>query len=180
MLGAIGPHKGSSVVHALARDARRRRLALAFTIVGYSDIPERMEALGVTETGRYAGSEEALALLARHDIDLILIPSIWPETYCYTLSIGLVSGLPVAVFDLGAPADRLRAAGTGHRLDPALANDPGQMNDRLLALDLDDTSPAHLQSNISFASYPSLLRDYYSIPGIDKTAPPPRAKGITA
>ncbi|KQP58354.1 glycosyltransferase [Methylobacterium sp. Leaf112] len=180
VLGAIGAHKGSNVIHALARDARRRGLAIDFTIVGYSDIPQKMDAIGIAETGRYAGSEEALALLAQHEIDLILIPSIWPETYCYTLSIALVSGLPVAVFDLGAPADRLRAAGAGHCLDPALANDPGRLNDCLLSLDLSDTSSAKVPTNIRFASYRSLLRDYYSVTGDDKAAPPPRAKDITA
>jgi len=163
VLGAIGAHKGADVVHALARDARRRGLDLAFTIVGHSDIPEKMAAMGVVETGRYADSAEALALLARHGIDLILIPSIWPETYCYTLSIALVSGLPVAVFDLGAPAERLRAMGMGHRLDPALANDPGRLNDVLLTLDHPDTFPRKASGVIRFASYPSLLRDYYSL-----------------
>ena len=175
VLGAIGAHKGSGVVHALARDAKRRDLALAFTIIGYSDIPEKMAAVGVVETGRYADSEEALALLARHEIDLVLIPSIWPETYCYTLSIALVSGLPVAVFDLGAPADRLRAAGTGHRLDPALANDPGRLNDVLLILDLAKTSTNEASGGIQFANYPSLLRDYYSLTIGDKAGRPPAA-----
>jgi glycosyltransferase involved in cell wall biosynthesis len=163
VLGAIGAHKGADVVHALARDARRRGLDLAFTIVGYSDIPEKMAAMGVVETGRYADSAEALVLLARHAVDLILIPSIWPETYCYTLSIALVSGLPVAVFDLGAPAERLRAIGTGHCLDPALANEPGRLNDVLLALDHPDISYRQASEGIRFASYPSLLRDYYSL-----------------
>jgi hypothetical protein len=45
------------------------------------------------------------------DPDLILIPSIWPETYCYTLSHALASGRPVAGFDLGAVGTRLRDAG---------------------------------------------------------------------
>lgn len=175
VLGAIGSHKGSSVVQALARDAGRRDLALAFTVVGFSDIPEKMEAVGVTETGRYAGSDEALALLAEHDIDLILIPSIWPETYCYTLSIALVSGLPVAVFDLGAPADRLRAASTGFRIDPGLANDPARLNDLLLALDLADPLPDEDHPPINFASYPSLLRDYYFVAIDDKAPAPPDA-----
>ncbi len=45
------------------------------------------------------------------DPDLILIPSIWPETYCYTLSHALASGRPVAGFDIGAVGTRLRDAG---------------------------------------------------------------------
>ncbi len=171
ILGAIGPHKGSNVVHALARDAKRRKLDIAFTIVGYSDIPEKMKAADVMEAGRYDDNQQALNLLNRFDIDLILIPSIWPETYCYTLSIALVSGLPIAVFDLGAPADRLRAAGTGHRIDLALANDPSGLNDYLLALDLTGTSTGGPAPAPIFASYPSLLRDYY---GLDIEAPADR------
>ncbi|WP_409566427.1 hypothetical protein [Methylobacterium sp. E-065] len=41
--------------------------------------------------------------------DLILLPAIWPETYSSALTMALRTGLPVAAFELGAPAERLRA-----------------------------------------------------------------------
>ena len=40
-------------------------------------------------------------------IDLILIPSICPETFSYTTEESIQMGLPVAVFNVGAPAERV-------------------------------------------------------------------------
>jgi len=60
--------------------------------------------------GRY----EDAALAARIEEiapDLILLPSVWPETFCYVLTPAAESGRPVAVFDLGAQARRLKEAG---------------------------------------------------------------------
>ena len=36
------------------------------------------------------------------------MPSIWPETFCYVAEELIRLGMPVAAFDLGAPAERLR------------------------------------------------------------------------
>jgi len=37
-----------------------------------------------------------------------LIPSICPETFCYTAEEIMLMEMPLAVFDLGAPAERVR------------------------------------------------------------------------
>jgi len=108
IIGAIGPHKGSALVLAMAEDARARALPLDFVLVGHSDVDAALAGLA-TITGRY--SEEAVdGLLAAQRCHVALIPSVWPETYCYTLSIALRNGFPVAVFDLGAQRERLVAA----------------------------------------------------------------------
>jgi hypothetical protein len=65
---------------------------------------------------------------------LIWIPSIWPETYCYVLSAALRSGTQVAVFDLGAQAERVRAHDERHLCLPlTLADDPLALANALLA-----------------------------------------------
>ena len=40
-------------------------------------------------------------------IDIILIPSICPETFSYTISEAMEMGLPVACFNIGAQAERV-------------------------------------------------------------------------
>jgi glycosyltransferase involved in cell wall biosynthesis len=40
-------------------------------------------------------------------IDIIFIASIWPETFSYTTEEVIKMGLPVASFDIGAPAERI-------------------------------------------------------------------------
>ena len=63
--------------------------------------------VGVEITGRYRDESavEGVNALAGH---IAWLPSVWPETYSYTLSVAFRSGLPVAAFDIGAIARRLR------------------------------------------------------------------------
>src|SRR5262249_4476255 len=56
--------------------------------------------------GRYEETE-APALLARYRPHLIWFPQCWPETYSYTLSAALASGLPIAAPGIGAVPARL-------------------------------------------------------------------------
>lgn len=159
VIGAIGPHKGAAIVHDLALDAKQRGLPIQYSIVGYSCYTALLSGLGVTETGRYRDIEEAFELLRQTAPHLALFPSIWPETHCYTLSIALAAGIPPVVFDIGAPAERLRALGAGRVLDFALAKDPCALNDALLSLRGVDLGP---QGEIAFPSYRSLLEYYGS------------------
>ena len=48
-----------------------------------------------------------------YQVDIVLIPSIWPETFSYTTEEAIKMDLPVAVFDLGAPAERVRTYNKG-------------------------------------------------------------------
>ncbi len=86
-LGGIGPHKGSNVLHDLAVDARLRHLPIQYLVVGYSNMPERLAALGVAETADTAAIRRRWTCCTTRQVDLVLIGSIWPETYCYTLSL---------------------------------------------------------------------------------------------
>lgn len=163
VLGSIGVQKGFDVIHNLALDARLRHLPLEITIIGRSADPRIMEAAGVRETGPYRGDAAALAHIARLDPDIVLFPSISPETYCYTLSLALAAGVPPVVFDLGAQAERLRASGEGLRLDPALADDPRRLNAALLALPIDALWAA--RKPFQPTAYLRILEDYYGLPG---------------
>lgn len=135
--GAIGVEKGYGVLLALARDAAARRLPLSFVVVGYTiDDAELMAAGPVFVTGAYA-EEEAAALIRDQRAQLALIPSVWPETWCFALSRAWEAGLPAVAFDLGAPAERIRRTGRGWVLPPGLP--PSALNDALLRLPLSPT-----------------------------------------
>lgn len=160
-VGAIGPHKGSRVLHDLALDAQIRGLPLEYRIIGYSDIAERLAAVGVHETGPYETEKEAMDLLRVLRVDLVLIPSIWPETYCYALSVALAAGIPPVVFDLGAQAERLRASDEGLLLNPDLIHDPAELNNRLLACSLPEIYSRRREYE-GFV-YKNMLEDYYPV-----------------
>ncbi len=138
VVGAIGAHKGAHVLHGMIEDAKTRDLSIAVDVVGYTSVPEIRTEGDVTVHGKYDGEGEAMALLRKVRPDLVLIPSIWPETYVFTLSLAFAMHLPVVVFDLGAQAERARAYGRGVVLPAHLSNDPAAVNDALLEIDLDE------------------------------------------
>ena len=52
-------------------------------------------------------------IIEAEKIDLIFIPSVWPETFSYTAQEAIEMGMPVAVFDLWAPAERVKKYSKG-------------------------------------------------------------------
>lgn len=129
VVGAISRIKGLQVLLDCAADAERRCLPLEFVVLGYTSDDAHATARGIEVTGRYREAEavERLAALRAH---AVFLPSVWPETYSYTLSVALAAGLPVFAFDLGAIASRLRAIGSEgglisleHWSDAAAIND---------------------------------------------------------
>ena len=89
--------------------------------------------------------EEFHAKVARIRPHMGAVFSIWPETYCHTLTEMWSCGLPVAGLDHGAVGDRIRASGAGWALpreDPAallarllkVARDPDEMAEKTAAV----------------------------------------------
>jgi GT2 family glycosyltransferase len=132
VIGAIGEHKGYNVLKSCAEDAAARALPLEFVTIGFTEYDPPLVATGkVFVTGQYQEPELA-ELIAREAPDLALIPSIWPETWCFALTAALRAGLPTAAFDLGAVAERLRGAVVPHLLLP-LGAAPAEINDTLIS-----------------------------------------------
>jgi GT2 family glycosyltransferase len=132
VIGAIGLEKGYEVLWSCARDAASRALDLEFVLVGESCDDDRLTATGrVRITGKYE-QHEAVALIRRQQAALAWIPSIWPETWCYTLTEAWQAGLDVLAFDIGAPAERIRRTGRGWVCPLGIS--ATALNDRLLAL----------------------------------------------
>jgi GT2 family glycosyltransferase len=142
VIGAIGIEKGYDILLACARDAAERKLPVAFRLVGYSCDDRRLLATGrVHITGRY-GEHEAIALIQAQGAQMAWLPSIWPETWCYTLTQAWNGGLNTAAFDIGTPADRIRQWGRGW-LFP-LGIPPAALNNQFMRLAL-SLVPAHLE-----------------------------------
>lgn len=131
-IGALGNLKGYNVLLACARDAQERHLPLTFSLMGYSRDDRVLRRAGVTMTGRYQ-DEDSRAVLAGLEADVVWLPSVWPETYSYTLSIALAEGLPVAAFDIGAIAARLRRESREELLMPlAWSASPSRINSEFI------------------------------------------------
>lgn len=61
--------------------------------------------------------DELPSLVEKERVDVVLIPSIWPETFSYTTAEAMSMDLPVACFALGAPYERVRRYPRGLILD---------------------------------------------------------------
>jgi GT2 family glycosyltransferase len=132
VVGAISIEKGFEVLLACARDAANRKLNLEFRLVGYSCDDDRLIATRCVHiTGRYE-EQEAVALIRAQKSQVAWLPSLWPETWCYTLTQAWQAGLNVLAFDIGAQAERIRRTGRGWLIPLGLP--ASTLNNRLLAL----------------------------------------------
>ena len=96
--------------------------------------------------------------------------SIWPETFCHTLTEMWASGLPVAAYDLGAVGDRIRRYGGGWLVEEigaeamfaaltAIASDRAAFEARLADVELWQHGPGKEQSCAWMAdAYDALYR----------------------
>lgn len=124
VIGALSAIKGLHVLLGLARSRAAADMGLRFTLLGHSSDDAALRAAGVEVLGRYDDKDLA-GRIGELAPDMILLPSVWPETFCYVLTTAAASGRPVAVFDLGAQARRLKEANAPAVYLPIeLANQP--------------------------------------------------------
>ena len=101
MLGNISHQKGAGVICDMAKNLPDN---VNIIIVGeMKNAPSN-----ITVHGKYKANKLP-SLMEKYQADIVFIPSIWPETFSYTTSEAMSMGLPVACFDMGAPAGRVGA-----------------------------------------------------------------------
>ena len=110
LIGVLCYKKGLEVVKALAGYIEENELNIRLRLIGTSD--EEIESPVFSQTGRYT-REEIPRLTLEQDIDMFLIPSVWPETFSYTTSEIISMGFPVAVLPVGAPVERVKRYAKG-------------------------------------------------------------------
>ena len=114
IVGAIGWEKGYGVLLEIAQAIAFEKLPVELCIVGYTCDDDRLNAFDcVSITGRYEESELP-SLIEGQEAHLGLFPAVWPETWSYVLTAMWQAGLRVVAFDIGAPAERIRATMGGY------------------------------------------------------------------
>jgi len=134
LVGGISEPKGSRLLLAMAEQAQRSNLPLSFCIVGHTDMDDAFSRQpNVSMTGRYS-DDRLFELMAQQGAHVAFFASVWPETYSYVLTSLLEAGFPIAAFDIGAQAERLRALArdTSLFLDIASSRDAKAVNEALL------------------------------------------------
>jgi GT2 family glycosyltransferase/glycosyltransferase involved in cell wall biosynthesis len=126
VVGGINYSKGRAVIEALVRHIEDRGLDHKVSVVGQVDVPIR----GIKVTGKYEVTRLP-EIIENLGINVILVPSIWPETFSYVTSEMVLLGMPVACFNIGAPAERIRSYEKGIVLE---GSDPETILKGLLEL----------------------------------------------
>lgn len=160
VIGSINQAKGVEVLRRVVACAIAERLSLEFVLIGHASGTFQQVTTNVQVYGGYVDSELD-EILVREQLDAIFFPAVWPETYSYTLTAALRSGLPIVAFDLGAIPERLRSHQVGTILPLELVWRPEAICMHLLLV----ASEEHrLPTKSHTLPYPNMATDYYGLP----------------
>lgn len=129
-VGGLAPAKGSRLAYELIKGNPTDINWFIFGTVGDEKL-EQLVQENLYKTGGYE-REELPGLFEKYNIDLVCILSVWPETFCYTISESLLYGIPVMVSNLGAMGERIAASGCGFLTDVQAGTD--KIREELLEL----------------------------------------------
>lgn len=107
LLGVLTVHKGGLLIEGMLKEIERKGMNIRIKLIGSTDGIALDKHGAFSQTGAYQAAELP-RLVYEQDIDLFFLSSIWPETFSYTTEEIIKMGMPVASFDLGAPAERVR------------------------------------------------------------------------
>jgi glycosyltransferase involved in cell wall biosynthesis len=165
IVGGINPHKGSRLILECARYAAYRQLPIEFVVIGYiagysiSKNRADHERPNLTVTGRYE-DVDLQNLLDEQAPDIAWLPSVGPETFSYTLSSLIGAKLFPVVFDIGAPAQRLKDLNWGSIMPAEYMLSPADAVKFLMQVE--PFSPPDNLALAATVSYNRLSSEYYS------------------
>ncbi len=115
IIGTLTKIKGAEVVVSLGRYLKENHLKHHIHIFGPVVEPYNAQLAGLDTVTRHFAyvKSELPGLMEANQIDIVFISSICPETFSYTTQETIEMGLPVASFDLGAPAERVKTYPNG-------------------------------------------------------------------
>ena len=108
-VGVLSNHKGLNVVKNIIKNNPNYN----FFQIGYSeDESMRKNFKNYKYIGKY-NRADLQNIIASNNIDLVCMFSIWPETYSYTITEAICSGVPILCFDIGAQGNRIKKDNLG-------------------------------------------------------------------
>ena len=114
ILGAINYAKGAQIIKHLIKAIEHNKLNIHVVLIG--EMSEDIKSTHFYITGRY--ERDNLPQIVKDEaIDMFIIPSICPETFSYTTQEIMMMEIPLMVFDIGAPAERVKKYAKGHIID---------------------------------------------------------------
>lgn len=114
-VGVMSIHKGGKILQQLIKETKNPHIK--YHLFGTSEFKElENNKKNYIYHGRYR-REDLPKLLEENKINLVCNFSIWAETYSYTLTEEIASGVPVLSFDIGAVGERIKKNNYGYTMD---------------------------------------------------------------
>ena len=111
-LGGVTQAKGSGLLKQLIESGDDSFRLFVFGEVGDRRVRIPASCRHIFFSGVYQ-KDDIFDLLRASRIDVALIPPVWAETFCYTLSEAWACQIPVIGTDIGAVGERIRETGAG-------------------------------------------------------------------
>lgn len=104
VLGDIGYHKGSNILKSLLELSLNKNPNFHFYLIGETNSDMRYKNLSIL--GRY-NRNNLIEIVSELNIDIFVMPAIWPETFSYVTEEIILMNKPVICFNLGAQGERV-------------------------------------------------------------------------
>lgn len=104
IIGNLMKTKGSDVIYEMSDIIKKNKINAEIVVIG-PDL-DNCKDKDIKIHGRYK-REELPQLIEKYEADVVFIASIWPETFSYTAEEAMKMNVPVASFNIGAPAERI-------------------------------------------------------------------------
>lgn len=104
VIGNINYVKGTAILREMLDMIKTDKTIKLFLFGKTNDLAVRE---GIINKGEYQ-REDLPELMEQNHISIIFIPSIWGETFCRTAQEAIAMDIPLAVFDIEAPPERVR------------------------------------------------------------------------
>ena len=105
VLGSINKAKGADIIKNLVDRIDKDNLNIKVVLIG--EISTLITSPNFIKTGRYK-RDRLPSLIKNNKVDIFLIPSVWAETFSYTTQEIMMMDMPLMVFNIGAPAERVK------------------------------------------------------------------------
>lgn len=114
-VGVLSNHKGLNIFDNLIKNTKGNNIK--FHLFGFSeDNKLNKSKKNYIYHGKYK-RENIATLLKDNKINLVCFFQIWPETFSYTVSEVIASGVPILTYNIGAGAERVKKYNLGWTVD---------------------------------------------------------------
>lgn len=105
VVGSIQYHKGAKIICEMAHIIAKQRLPIKISVIG--SLSGNASSSVLTVYGPYK-QEQLTDIIEATGANVFFIPSICPETFSFATSELMQLEVPLAVFNIGAPAERVK------------------------------------------------------------------------